>query len=126
MTALSTLTSRTPLAAWRQWQQIPSISCSSVYPLLFIVCLVLTCFYSNSSTSDNSDEEFFDAEMVGEWSQGVFASVRPTVVSVPVAEGDPSDVEEDEDYDEEDNTSGECVLLEGGRWGGGECGRGVG
>ena len=44
--------------------------------------------------------------MEGDWSGVMSLSARPTVVSIPVAEGDPSDVEEDEDYDEEDNISG--------------------
>ena len=68
---------------------------------------------SNSSTSDaenNSDDEFFDAEMEGEWSVPANQSSRPIVMSVPVAEGDPSDVEEEEDYDEEDNASGKGLI----------------
>ena len=71
---------------------------------------------SNSSTSDmenNSDEEFFDAEMEGEWSVPPPSAYRPIVMSVPVSEGDPSDIEEDEDYDEEDNTSGKCCVDSG-------------
>lgn len=77
-------------------------------------CCTPLYVYSNSSTSDlenNSEEEFFDAEMEGEWSVGVPSNVCPTGVSIPVAEGDPSDVEEDEDYDEKDNISGERLRC---------------
>jgi len=71
------------------------------------------CLFSNSSTSDvenNSDDEFFDAEMEGEWSVPATQASRPIVMSVPIAEGDPSDVEEEEDYDEEDNASGKGLT----------------
>ncbi len=47
--------------------------------------------------------------MEGEWSSvgGGGVMLSSPSVSVPLAEGDPSDVEEDEeDYDEEDDTSG--------------------
>lgn len=68
---------------------------------------------NSTSTSDmekDSEEEFFDAEMEGEWSVGG-ATVSSPSMSVPVAEEDPSDIEEDEDYNEQDDTSG--TLLGG-------------
>jgi hypothetical protein len=71
----------------------------------------LSTYLSNSnSTSDlekESDDEFFDVEMEAEWSKGGGMVSSPSM-SAPVAEEDPSDIEEDEDYDEEDDTSGEA------------------
>ncbi len=87
--------------------------CSLIVCVLDCMCVrlyVYLCVSSNSSTSDmenNSDDEFFDAEMEGEWSTPAPPTSRPKVMSVPVVEGDPPDVEEEEDYDEEDNASGE-------------------
>lgn len=50
--------------------------------------------------------------MEGEWSLGG-ASLSSPSMSVPVAEEDPSDIEEDEDYQEEDDASGECRHQRG-------------
>lgn len=84
---------------------------SSIAWGLSLLSIVFCFFFSTStSTSDmdkDSDEEFFDAEMEGEWSMGggMASSSHPSV-SVPVAEGDPPEVEEDGDYEEADDTSG--------------------
>lgn len=59
---------------------------------------------SDSSDSNVSSDEYFDADAeLGEYAETVVTSPS---VSIPPVEGDPSDIEEDDEYAEQDDTSG--------------------
>lgn len=62
-------------------------------------------FHSYSDSSDASSDEFFDADTVLEPAPHAPILTSPSV-SVPAAEGDPDDVEEDRELQEQDDTSG--------------------
>ena len=59
-------------------------------------------------SSDVDSDEFFDADNElegGTWPTG--QTLEPRSMSIPVAEKDPDDIEEDVDRKEENDTSGE-------------------
>lgn len=78
--------------------------------MLIYPALPLSHSNSASDLEKDSDDEFFDVEMEAEWSVGGGVVSSPSM-SAPVVEEDPSDIEEDEDYDEQDDTSGMPAML---------------
>ena len=62
----------------------------------------------SEDSSDVDSDEFFDADAELETFDHVITSPS---LSVPIPEGDPSDVEEDEEIIEEDNTSGDSHMT---------------
>ena len=72
----------------------------------------LSLSLSESGGETDDSDEFFDAEL-GEWSQPVGVVMTSPSLSVPLEEGDPSDIEEEQDLVEEDDTAGVCVCVYG-------------
>ena len=70
----------------------------------------LSLSLSESGGETDDSDEFFDAEL-GEWSQPVGVVMTSPSLSVPLEEGDPSDIEEEQDLVEEDDTAGVCVCV---------------
>jgi hypothetical protein len=56
---------------------------------------------SGGDDSDDSNDEFYDAEE----EQTTIGVVTLPSVSIPTAEGDSSDIDEDDEYSEKDDTS---------------------